>query len=198
MDLPESIAATLRVVHLLEDLGVPYAIGGSLASSVHGVLRASFDADIVADLRLTHVPPLCRALEGDFYLDEGRIRDAIVSSASFNLIELRSMFKIDVFVAGGKRFEKTQLERAVTQTIWPDPLIEARVSSKEDTVLAKLDWFRRGGEVSERQWADVLGIMRVQTGRLDREYLQRSATEMALSDLLSRAFFEADARGSSV
>jgi len=198
VELPESIAATLRVVQLLEDLHVPYAIGGSLASSVHGVIRASIDADIVADLKLPHVPSVVRALEGDFYLDEHRIRDAIVSSASFNVIELKSMFKIDVFVAGGKTFESAQLDRAVTETIWPDPLVEAKVSSKEDAILAKLDWFRRGGEVSERQWADVLGIMRVQAGRLDREYLERSATEMDLSSLLSRAFLESDEDDTSV
>lgn len=180
----------LRVVRLLDELGVRYAIGGSLASSVHGVPRASLDADLVAALELRHAAPLCLGLEGDFYVDEGRVRDAIATQASFNVIELKSMFKIDVFVAGDKAFEKEQIERAHTQTLWPDPPAEARISSKEDAILAKLVWFRRGGEVSERQWTDVLGIMRVQAGTLDREYLERSAARMKIADLLARAFRE--------
>ena len=70
MDLPESIAATLRVVRLLESLGARYVIGGSFASSIHGVIRASADADLVADLEPAHVGPFCRALKDDFYVSE--------------------------------------------------------------------------------------------------------------------------------
>jgi hypothetical protein len=190
-EVPESIAATLRVVRLLESLGVRYVIAGSFASSVHGVIRASVDADLVAELELGHVAPFCRALEDDFYVNPGRVRDAVERRASFNLIELKSMFKVDLFVADGGPFSRSQMERGRTQLLWKDPPASARVASPEDTILAKLEWFRRGGEVSERQWTDVLGVIRVQGDELDSAYLGRFAAALNVSDLLERAVGEA-------
>lgn len=186
-DVPESIAATLRVVRLLESLGVRYAIGGSFASSIHGVIRASVDADIVAELGPEHVARFYRALKDDFYVNESRVRDAVERGASFNVIELRSMFKVDVFVAAGGPFTSSELERAITQLLWKDPPASARIASAEDTILAKLDWFRRGGEVSERQWTDVLGVIRVRGEALDLDYLKRFAVLLDVRDLLERA-----------
>jgi hypothetical protein len=186
-ELPESIATTLRVVRLLESLGVRYVIGGSFASSVHGVIRASVGADVVAELEPEHVGPFCRALKNDFYVNEGRVKDAVERGESFNVIELRSMFKVDVFVAEGE-FARSELERGVTQLLWKDPPASARIASAEDTILAKLDWFRRGDEVSERQWSDVIGVIRVLRDDLDFDYLKRFASVLNVSDLLERAF----------
>lgn len=186
-EVPESISATLRVVRLLESLNVRYVIGGSFASSVHGVIRASVDADVVAELEPKHVAPFCRALKDDFYVNESRVQDAVERSASFNVIELRSMFKVDVFVAAGDPFTTSELERGVSSLLWKDPPASARIASAEDTILAKLDWFRRGGEVSERQWTDVLGVIRVRGDELDFDYLRRFAAVLNVSDLLERA-----------
>ena len=61
------------------------------------------------------------------------------------------------------------------------------------TILAKLEWFRRGGEISERQWTDVLGVLRAGVASLDRRYLEEGARELAVADLLDRAFAEAGA-----
>ena len=185
-DVPESIAATLRVVRLLESLEVRYVIGGSFASSIHGVIRASVDVDILAELAPEHVAPFCRALKGDFYVNESRVRDAVARGESFNIIELRSMFKVDVFVAAGP-FAISELERGTTELLWKDPPVSARIATAEDTILAKLDWFRRGGEVSERQWTDVLGVIRVRGEELDLAYLGRFASVLGVSDLLVRA-----------
>jgi hypothetical protein len=186
-DVPESIAAAFRVVRLLESLGVRYVIGGSFASSVHGVIRGSVDVDLLAELEPEHVAPFCRALKDDFYVDESRVKDAVERGGSFNVIELRSMFKVDVFVAGGEPFAISELERGVTQLLWKDPPVSARIASAEDTILSKLDWFRRGGEVSERQWTDVLGVIRVRGDELDFAYLRRFGAALSVSDLLERA-----------
>jgi hypothetical protein len=190
-EVPESIAATLRVVRLLESLGVRYLIGGSFASSVHGVIRASVDADLVTELELEHVAPFCRALEDAFYVNPGRVRDAIERKTSFNVIELKSMFKVDLFISDRGPFARSEMERGRTQLLWKDPPASARVASPEDTILAKLEWFRRGGEVSERQWTDVLGIIRIQGDELDLSYLDRFAASLNVSDLLNRALGEA-------
>lgn len=185
-DVPESLAATLRVVRLLESLGVRYVIGGSFASSVHGVIRASVDADVVAELEPEHVAPFCSALKGDFYVSESRVKEAVERGGSFNVIELRSMFKVDLFIAEGE-FATSELERGVTQLLWKGPPASARIATAEDTILAKLDWFRRGGEVSERQWTDVLGVIRIRGDELDFAYLRRFAVVLNVEDLLERA-----------
>lgn len=153
----EPIAVTLIVIQALEKLGVPYLIGGSLASAVHGVVRATLDADLVADLHLEHAELLAQALDDAFYVDIEAICDAIRCRSSFNVIHLETMFKVDVFVPKQRPFDQMQFERRVEQGVATDPERTAYIASVEDTILAKLEWYRLGGEVSERQWRDVLG-----------------------------------------
>jgi len=187
----EPIAVTLLVIDALDALGVPYLIGGSLASAVHGVLRATLDTDLVADLRLEHAEPLARALGGTFYVDAESIREAVLHQRSFNVIHLETMFKIDVFVVKKRPFHHSQMERRLAQVIATDPDRTAYVATAEDTILAKLEWYRLGGDVSERQWCDVLGVMKVQADRLDLAYLRQWAVQLNISDLLERAIKEA-------
>lgn len=190
--LAEPIAVTLIVTEALDALSVPYAIGGSLASAVHGVMRATMDADLVADLYLEHTEPLVRALGDAFYADVEMIRDAVRRRSSFNLIHLETMFKVDVFVAKPRAFDRSQLARRQLHMLSEDPARHAYVTSAEDIVLAKLEWYRKGGEVAERQWRDVLGVLKVQGDRFDRDYMRRMAVELSVTDLLERAFEEAE------
>jgi hypothetical protein len=189
--LSEPIAVTLLVIQPLEALGVPYLIGGSLASAVHGVVRATLDADLVADLRPEHAEPLAQALGDAFYVDVEAIHDAIRRRSSFNLIHLETMFKVDIFVPKQRPFDRAQFERRTEQVVAIDPERTAYVASAEDIVLAKLEWYQMGGQASERQWRDVLGVLKVQAGRLDQAYLRRWAAQLGLNDLLDRALAEA-------
>jgi hypothetical protein len=188
--LPEPIAATITVTATLEKLGVRYLIGGSLASTVHGMVRTTQDSDIVAELHPQHVEPFIQALEGEFYVDEESVTAAVARHTSFNLIHRASMFKVDVFVPLLRPFVKEQFARARRQVFVAEPRVEAMVATAEDTLLAKLEWYRMGGEVSERQWRDVLGIIKVQAGNLDQDYLRRWARELKVSDLLEQALTE--------
>ena len=188
--LPEPIAATISVTGTLEKLGVRYLVGGSLASTVHGMVRTTQDSDIMSELRLEHVKPFVHALETQFYMDEENIVAALTGHTSFNIIHRDSMFKVDVFVPLLRSFEREQLARARKQIFILEPKAEALVATAEDILLAKLEWYRLGSEVSERQWRDVQGILKVQAGHLDLEYLRKWAKELKVSDLLRRALTE--------
>jgi hypothetical protein len=185
----EALRVCLEVARLFERLGVRYVVGGSLASSLHGVPRSTDDADLGAELREDHVRPLVQALEGRFYVDEERVRHAVRRRGSFNVIELPTMFKVDVFVLGEGPLHQEQLARRQRVTL-PEGGEELEVASAEDTILQKLRWYRLGGEVSDRQWGDILGVLKVQGQGLDRAYLQRGAELLGVEDLLDRAFRE--------
>jgi hypothetical protein len=185
--LPEQLAVTMLVVDAFEALSVPYAIGGSFASALHGVMRATMDADLVADLRPGQVVPFALALGEAFYADVEMMRDATRAHSSFNLIHLDSMFKVDIFVARPRDFDRAQLDRRQLHLLSENPERRAYVASAEDTVLSKLEWYRLGGEMSGRQWRDALGVLKVQGERLDLEYMRRMAAGLGVADLLSRA-----------
>jgi hypothetical protein len=185
---PDLLQALMPVLATLRELGVRHYVGGSIASSAHGVPRSSIDADVVADLLLEHASRLSTALRDGYYVSEERVRDAIVRKRSFNVIHLATMIKVDVFVARDRPFDRRALDRARPSPVEGEG--EIPVCSAEDAILAKLEWYRKGGEVSERQWTDVLGVLRATT-RLDRTYLALNAAEIGVGDLLERAIAEA-------
>lgn len=188
MTTPDLLVALGPVVDQLEVLGVRYYVGGSLASSAHGVPRASIDADVVADLDSEHVERFVAQLKDDYYIDEGRVRSAVLARRSFNAIHLATMFKIDVFIAKGRPFDDQALQRARPRAL--DDAPGARlfvVASPEDTIIAKLECFRLGGETSDRQWSDIVGMMKTRPSGLDDEYLERWTRVLGVEDLLEGA-----------
>ena len=134
----ESLATLLRVIDLLEGLGIRYHRGGSFASSIHGIPRQTRDADIVAELLPGHARALVAGLGDGFYADERSIREAIDRRRSFNLVDLATGFKVDVFVKGDGPFDGSEFERATEQVLDPDTSRTVVVKSAEDTVLRKL------------------------------------------------------------
>lgn len=163
----EPIEVTFKVTEVLEALSVPYLIGGSLASTLHGMVRTTQDSDIVADMRQEHLQPFVAALQDEFYVDDEMIAEALQRHSSFNIIHRETMFKVDVFVPWPRPFLQSQLARAQKQTFVFETEISAKFASPENTILAKLEWYRIGGEVSERQWRDILGVLKTRANALD-------------------------------
>jgi hypothetical protein len=188
--LPEPIAVTIKVTSVLEKLGIPYLIGGSLASTLYGMVRTTQDSDIITEMRREHILPFVASLQNEFFMDEEMIAESIQRNSSFNIIHRETMFKVDVFIPRPRPFHQSQLARTQRQTFSADPEVSAIFSSAEDTILSKLEWYRLGGEVSERQWRDVLGVLKTRAGALDLDYLRKWAKELKVSDLLERALAE--------
>ena len=190
----EVVAALTPVVEALTSLGVAYRVGGSVASSALGVPRSTLDADIVCDITEPLVDQLVTRLQGEYYVDAEMIRDAIRRRSSFNLIHLATMMKVDVFVKKGDAFSRESFGRVVRKPLEEDAAAKAfDLTTPEDIILRKLEWYELGGRVSERQWKDAVGVLAVQKGALDDEYLAKWAKELGVEELLERARKEADA-----
>jgi hypothetical protein len=190
---PDTLAAITPLVAEFEKLGVAYYIGGSIVSSVLGVPRATLDVDIVADLASKHVPLLVNALKTEYYISGPMIMDAISRRSCFNLIHLATSFKVDVFVIKNRPYDRVALSRIQKMRSELDsPSSRFFLASPEDIVLAKLEWYRLGDEISERQWSDVLGVIRVNQASLDRAYLEKWAVELGIADLLAKIWKEVE------
>jgi hypothetical protein len=187
----EFFTALRCVIAAFEALGIEYALGGSFASSLYGEARATRDVDLISSVAGHHAKPLVAALGAAFYADEDQILHAAMNQSSFNLIHLESMAKVDVFVVWRTDFGRSQLARRQEKRVGRDEPFTLYLTSPEDTVLAKLDWYRIGNCVSDRQWRDVQGVLKVQARSLDFPYLHDWARKMNLQELLARALEDA-------
>lgn len=188
----DAVAAAIELGGVLDTLRVRYLVGGSMASTVWGEPRFTRDVDFVAALEARHVDALLGALGNRWYADEALIRDALERRASFNVIRYACMTKIDVFVPPDEGLHASKWSRARRAKLAGDGP-ELPITSPEDIVLQKLDWFREGGGVSEQQWRDVTALLRIRGDQLDDAYLDAWALDMDLSALLARARRDAEA-----
>jgi hypothetical protein len=180
-----------EVVQAFDTLGFAYAIGGSWASSLHGEPRMTRDADIMVEPFAGSEAALANLLGSDYTISIDAARTANREGSSFNIIHNPTAFKVDVFVAKDPGFERTVLARRSTATLPTSSDRPLAWVTPEDIVLLKLRWYRLGHEISDRQWSDVLGVLRVQAGRLDWSYLESWAGALGIADLLARVRSEA-------
>ena len=193
MNDSEIALALQPLVRLFEELGISYYICGSIASSAYGSSRSTQDIDLVSDITEQSVNILVEKLKSEYFIDGEMIREAIKSKSSFNLIHLETMMKLDIFIPRNDLYHKMTNKRKVEDTLDNNEnSIKIFLSSPEDVILSKLDWFVKGNEVSERQWLDILGVIKVQKDRLDLPYLRQWADELRVDKLLKKAFEECD------
>jgi hypothetical protein len=187
MVVADPIQVALRVAEALESCGVAYLVGGSMASSITGEPRSTLDVDLVVAMTEQQVEPFITALGNEFYAEHESLVRAIRDRKSANLIHQATSTKVDLFISGGTPLDAQQMERRQRVLVMTDPERYLHVYTPEDILLQKLCWYRGGGEVSDRQWRDVLGILRVQGERIDTTYLRQNASILDVRDLLDRA-----------
>jgi len=195
--LPQQFDSAMRplqvirlVVANLDKLGIPYMLAGSFASSLYGEARFTHDADLVVLLKPEQIDPFVKIFSLEFYTDRGLVEQAMKTGVSFNIVHFQSSFKVDFFVLGDESFDRVAFSRRCPRKLGSEPEFETHLQTPEDTILSKLRWYRQGGEVSENQWRDVIGILKTQADRLDLEYLGKWAADLRVADLLERAYQE--------
>jgi hypothetical protein len=186
----DHVAVAVRVTAILDQLGIRHTIGGSIAASFAGEPRSTIDIDFVVALGHDHVGALAAACAGEFYLSEEALRRAIDLRGAANLIHEDSQIKVDLLIAGGTPIDDQQIARRRRVEVRPGQVLH--VHPPEDILLQKLRWFRKGGATSDRQWRDILAIIRTQQDRLDRDYLAVNARQLEVTPDLERAIAEAE------
>lgn len=186
---PLAIAAV--VVEVLERVGLQYMIGGSVAASLLGEPRSTLDLDIMIECDVEKTRALARDLSKSCYVDVESAVEAARDRRSFNAVHFESSMKIDFFVSESASFALEALSHRRRVELPGSTALY--FYSLEDLVVRKLLWFRLGGEVSERQWRDVIGMLRLNRGRVDLERLWSVARSAEVDGLLSRAIDEAEA-----
>lgn len=188
MSLSDPLKVTRRFVHALEELSVPYLVGGSLASSLHGIPRATQDVDVVVGaIKPEELEALIGVLKEDFFVDEEMARKAAKSGQTFNIIDKEGLFKVDVFFCGADDASREEMRRRVRYSFPQQEEGDLYLCSPEDIIVHKLYWYKLGGGVSERQWNDACNVLKVQADSLDFGYLHKAARLRGVDDLLDRA-----------
>lgn len=181
----------IPVVDACDACQIAYYIGGSIATIAHGVPRTTLDVDIIVELSHAQVERFVALVDQDFYIQAADIHDAITHRSSFNLVHFASMLKIDMFVAPPRPFDLAKAQRVVEMQLTTTSTRRFRVTSPEDIVLQKLEWYALGGQVSERQWHDIQGVLRIQGPSLAIAYMHTWATQLDLDSLLIQALHDA-------
>lgn len=187
MSVPSPGQTALAAARVFELAHVPYVLGGSMASMVYGEIRGTLDVDFASLMREEHVEDFIRAARREFILDAEWIATRVAQRRMFQLLHATSFIKVDVYVRPDQGLYASEIRRAQRIKLGPDPSDSLLVASAEDTILQKLIWYREGGCISDRQWRDVLGVLKIRGSNLDREYMFGWSTSLELSELLRRA-----------
>ena len=190
---PDIILTIEPLIDVFRDLKIPYCISGSVASSAKGIPRTTIDVDIVTIIPPGLVSALEKKLANTYYISKEAVIDAIKNQSSFNLIHLETLIKVDVYMMKTNAYDIVAFSRKSTDSINNEhPEEQFYMASSEDIILSKLNWYKMGFEVSERQWDDIIGVLKIQKDSLDFDYLQKWAANLKITDLLTKAYQQTD------
>jgi hypothetical protein len=183
-------AALKRLADVLDTLGIPYAIGGSIASSMYGTVRFTRDADIAILPFGPAADRFYKMLKDEFYISEQTMQQALSCCGNFSIIHFGTAFKIDFFVLGPSPFEEQILLRSRIVRLGESEEGDLCFVSPEDVILLKLRRMTEPEAAVDQQWTDILGVLAVQGETLDFQYLTNWAGKLGLGPYLERAIVE--------
>lgn len=186
----ESLDVAVLVSEILQSLRIPHVLGGSVASSYYSEWRTTNDVDFAVAMSSSHVEAFLGRTGEDFLVDAQFVREGVQAQRMFTMIHRRTYMKVDLYVRPASGFFRSQLDRARHAPIRRSPPGSAWIPTHEDVVLQKLCGYKLGGCVSDQQWRDVLGVLKVWHDRMDEAYMCRWAVELEVGDLLEAALAE--------
>ena len=189
--IEDPIWLALELASILNSLDIPYYVGGSVASSLQGEVRLTQDLDLVINIQYSQIQPLIKAMADDFYISDIAVEEAVSrKTSSFNVIHLTTTEKADIFVMKDDEFSLSQMSRRVLHCPDGDMSKSFYLCTPEDTILQKLLWLRIANNESQKQWRDILGVLKLQKEQLDFGYLQEWGQRLQLTDILLQALRE--------
>lgn len=172
-----AIDLQVYTVRQIEELGLPYAIGGSMAASAYGTPRFTRDVDIVVDLPHDRVRAFAaRFPHSDFYIDEAVIRQAIRDRGQFNIIHHESGVKVDIYIPGDP-IQQAQIERARRLVSESG---EASYSPPEELIIMKLEYWTYGQ--TQRHLEDIVNLLYGLSGDVDFDRIEPEVVKRGLQE----------------
>jgi hypothetical protein len=189
MWIQDSIALAQQLHALLESINIPYYVGGGVASSIHGEARSTRDLDLAVQISRQEIDLLAIALENaGFYCLAGAVEDLKqYRSQLLNITHTETIANADIYIADNTHFAQSQMARR--QLVEVEGMANFWIASPEDTIVQKLFWAKNSQ--SQKQWRDVLGILKLQGVNLDRDYLTEWTQHLGVVDALNQALTEA-------
>jgi hypothetical protein len=192
MNEDDLVDVGLRACALFDELDIPYYITGAVASVVYGQIRTTQNVDLIASIEPNHIDVIVRELQELFFIDPAKAAGAVNHRSMFDILHHSSIYKVNIIVPQSSEAESMRLQRRIRHIVKENPLHMADFVSAEDLVLSNLEWYRLGRGISDQVWMDILGVIQIQSPRLDRDYLNQWAATLNLTDLLTRAYRDAE------
>ncbi|MGL5065238.1 MAG: hypothetical protein ACRC62_35155 [Microcoleus sp.] len=185
--IQDSIALAEQLHRIFASLGISYYITGGVAAIAYGEPRTTRDLDAVIEIASSSIDSLVQALEEEGFYVPGVEDVRCGRMQTLGVTHIASISRADLVIAGTGELERLKFDRRRAVEMPEGGMLY--FASPEDVVLAKLVWGR--GSQSEKQWRDVLGILKVQAESLDGGYLTEWAERLGIIDALMQAMTEA-------
>ena len=167
-----------RLTSALDEAGISHMLTGSFAGAYYGAQRATQDIDLVIEASDVQLRTFVQSLPHDeYYADVEAALEAHKQESLFNIIDLKTGWKVDLIIRKSRAFSREEFRRRREVNIEGLRLFAA---SAEDVVISKLEWSKRAQ--SRRQIEDVAAILRARGETLDTLYLDKWVRELYLQE----------------
>ena len=189
MWIQDSISLAGELHQIFESINIDYYVNRGVASSIHGEPRSTRDLDLVIEVKPNQIDLLVKTLEAfGYYCPVGAVEDLQRGLGNIlNITHTETIANADIYITDNSPFAISQMNRKILIDVEEIPAFW--IASAEDTILQKLRWGK--GSKSEKQWRDVLGIIKLQAETLDYHYLTEWAENLDLVADLSEVLTQA-------